>query len=149
MHLPGELLVRVKRGIHPDVRVDSLLIGLVLRHHSRDYYATLLGLTDDQGNLRVARNALEDQFREDQRLFPMDYKVMLDECDAVAIVGLAGGRDFAGRRANALKSPFLTPSARSWWATAQNEGVAADEAAVTLSGDAATVELTARRVGLP
>ena len=149
MHLPDEVAVRVKRATHPDVRLDSLLIGLVLRHHNRDYYATLLGLTNGQGILRVTGGLLEEQYNEDQRLFPMDYKLRLDECNAVAIVSLAGGRDFSERRANALKSPVLAPSARAWWAEAQNDGLAADEAAVTLDGASTAVELTARRIGLP
>jgi hypothetical protein len=79
----------------------------------------------------------------------MDYKLRLDECDAVAIVGLAGGRDFKERQANALKSPLLAPSARTWWVEAQNDGLATDEVAVTLNGSSATVELTARPIGLP
>jgi hypothetical protein len=149
MLLPDDFVVRVKRGTHPDVRLDSLLIGLVLRHNHRDYYATLLGLTDDQGMLRVAGALVEQQYKEDQGLFPMDYKLKLAQCDPAAIVSLAGGRDFEERRANALRSPLLAPTARSWWADAQNEGLAADEAALTLGGSQATVQLTARRIGVP
>src|SRR5262245_39073954 len=107
MHLPDEFVVRVKRGTDPDVCLDSLLIGLVRRTHNRDYYSTLLGLTDGQGMLRMARGVMEEQYKEDQRLFPMDYKLRLDECDPVAIVSLAGGTEFTESRAKALKSPLL------------------------------------------
>ena len=149
MRLPGEFVVRVRPGTRPDIRLDSLLVGLVLRHNHRDYYATLLGLTDRQGILRVSGSEIEQQYHQDQHLFPMDYKLTLEQCDPVATVGLAGGREFEERRANALRSALLATECRSWWEEARNEELAADETAVTLDGSRAEVQLTARRVGVP
>jgi hypothetical protein len=149
MQLPPKLQVRVKPGVRPDVRLDQLLVGLVLRYNRRDYYATLLGLTDARGELVVIGEELERRYAEDQRRFPMDYRLSLGALDGIAVVGLGGGRDFDARRATALESPLLASMYRTWWEKAQNQEVAADETAVTCDGSPVEALLTARRVGIP
>jgi len=148
MQFPTALRVRVNPGYRHDIRVDQLLVGLVLRHRARDYYSTLLGLTNVRGELEVGGEELRRRYLQDQRLFPMDYKLSLETLDETAIVGLGGGRDFEASRATALQAPLLDPSYREWWRAAQNQEVAEDETTIACNGTPVEAVLTARRIGL-
>ena len=144
--LPPIIRVRIAPG--PGISPEGLLVGLTFRQGLQDYFSTLLGLTDASGGLSVTSNQIADAFAQSQQLFPMDYKLRLDECDSL-LIDLAGGSDFAAQQASALKSPLLNEHFRQMWAVACNAGVAATTKPVPLDGRPADVTLPARRIGVP
>ena len=112
--------------------VTGLLVALDLLHAGQYYYGAQLGLTDHRGCVRLDRAALEQAFAEDRQLFPMDYRVPLEQCDAEATLRVEGGAEFAARRATALASPLLNEAAARVWHEATNEGVRPARVAVRL-----------------
>ena len=146
---PSALRIQVVPALRSDVPVRQLLVGLNIRHRGRTYYGTILGLTDEHGALEVTGHMLRDDYCDSQHDFPMDYKLAIAECDPEAIVGLGGGREFEAHRSLALQSPLVREPFRSWWAVAQNNGVAATETAIVLNGTVVEAQLFARRVGVP
>jgi len=122
--------------------VPDALVALHLRMHDRYYYGTLLGLTAGDGSVRLTRDALEQDFGEDRRLFPMDYRVPLAECDPVAEVRVDGGAEFARRRAAIDNTTLISPAAAALWRAALNERLQPAVAEIRL--DAPNVSGTVR-----
>jgi len=110
----------------------GILVALDLRYAGRAYYATHLGLTDSTGRARIDREALTQAFAEDQRLFPMDFRIPLSECDANATLRIEGGPQFRQRRAAAIASSLIAPDAAAAWRAATNDKVHGIEATVRL-----------------
>ncbi len=147
--LPSRLRVRVVPALHAELPVARLLIGLTIQWHGRDYFSTLLGLTDLAGALEITGEEIASNHRLQQSFFPMDYKLTLEECDHTAIVDLGGGRDFDDRRTYALSSPLVIEPYRTWWRDATNQAIAADQVAIEMNGDSVEAVLKARRIGIP
>jgi hypothetical protein len=144
--LPESIAIEV---IVPDgMDRDGLLVGLTFRVGPRDYYGTFIGVTDSAGRVAIQHETLAEEFAEDHRAFPMDYKLSLAECDG-AVVDLADARDFMIRRTAALSSGLLGDRGRTLWLAAKNPGLWAAPAIIPVDGSAVAVTLVARRSGLP
>jgi len=98
----------------------DLLVVLTLRSAGRDYYGMIAGLSDDSGLVVLLRSSLEDQYRDDQKAFPMDYRIALGDCDPRISLLLRGGEDFAQQRSQLEKSPIVDVSSRELYARARN-----------------------------
>jgi hypothetical protein len=125
-------MIEVEVVAENGIAVASVRVALELLHDGRHYYGAEVGLTDLTGCTRLERAALERMFAEDRRLFPMDYRVPLEQCDAEAAVRVDGGADFAARRATALASSLISRDAARMWQLAANESVRPARAAVRL-----------------
>lgn len=125
MKLPHAIEVNVSLA-EGEPGVD-LLVALDIHHAGRYYFGTLLGLTDRAGGVRADQATVVESFTENQRLFPMDYRVPLSDCDALAVLRIEGGKEFTERQASAVDSLFVTPATKALWRTAKNAGIQSSE----------------------
>ena len=142
MILPNRIEVQLVAPL--GASAHDLLVALDLRYDGRYYFGTLVGLTDSAGYVCISREEIERAFKEDQRLFPMYYRVPLSECDAEAIVRVEGGREFMRRRTE-LDYPFISAETRAVWQRARNERIGSTSANVTfpsISDAACQVQLS-------
>jgi hypothetical protein len=121
MKIPETTSVRVSLEPPKRTPLPGILVWFRLFLQRQPYFDGLVGLTDSGGVASVSASELVAQFAESQRLFPMDYKVSLDECDDEIEVGIDGNRDFAKARVAALKSGLVGTNATHAWSAAQNE----------------------------
>ena len=126
LHLPRTVEARL---VPQSARlfVDDLLVSVHLFHGGRYYYGDTAGLTDRSGVARLARDQLLAHFNKDRSLFPMDYRVALEECDPEVAVVVRGGLDFAQLRESALSNPLTDPEVRRQYETARNATVHSTE----------------------
>jgi len=102
-------------SLSPDILVAfRLLVG------GRVYYAGLMGLTDQDGNVRLTQEQLEQQFRENQQAFPMDYRIPLGDCDPTLRIVVCGGAEFEEMRRQAVDTRWVTPKVRAMYERAIN-----------------------------
>jgi len=101
----------------------GILVELDFRWHGNYYFGTHAGLSDSDGLARVPAAQIALASREDQSLFPMDYKVPLDQCDDTIAIGFLGANDFMSARADAIASGLVTARAKTAWARAANSNV--------------------------
>jgi hypothetical protein len=101
---------------------DGILVALQLYSGRRPYYGTLMGLTDAQGMVERSFLEIESDFRHDQTLFLMDFRVPLDQCDPRIDLEIQGGGDFIDHVQAIASNPLVTPEARAQYATARTSG---------------------------
>jgi len=101
----------------------NILVELDLRWHGNYYFGTHMGLTAADGIARATSGAIEHSFRENQIVFPMDYKVPLDECDDTVGIGVLGSTEFISASSKAEGSRLVTAQAKVNWARAANADV--------------------------
>jgi hypothetical protein len=75
---PAHLVIRVISA-ETQLAIPRLAVGLRLKAAAKNDY-TFHCMVDAQGELTIARSAVEDWIREEQRAFPMDYQSSLAEC---------------------------------------------------------------------
>jgi hypothetical protein len=121
-HLELPAAIEVHLVSDNSAAVSAILVALDLLHQGRYYYGTLIGLSDAAGRARLAREQLELDFAESQRIFVMDYKVPLKLCDREAVIRIEGGLDFT-KRLRAADSELVDPSALALWKSAANEKI--------------------------
>jgi hypothetical protein len=122
---------------------QDLLVALDLLVEGRYYYGCVVGLTDGAGRAVVSRPEVEAQFALDQRTFPMDYRVSLEQCDPVATVRVTGGKEFAEQHAKGGASGLVAPATAARWRRARNAAFRSASAPVQLvGGSRAAVTLT-------
>ena len=136
MKLPDILTVAVRQREGP---IAGALVWLTLRIQGRDYYSTNIGLTDAQGRVAITGSALEDMFRQDQRVFPMDYKVALQNCDNEVAIGVDGGHAFSENQGAALRSALTSPEAKRLWSLARNAQLRSAKTLVVVDVSAPTL----------
>ena len=128
----------------------GILVSCNFFWHGRYYFGTTVGTTDGSGRTQLKRDQLELDFRENQRLFPMDLKVQLDNCDPLIEVVVRGGAEFSALRDAVERNPLVTPRARAAYAGARNAMVeSASSRVVADSGLTLPVEIVlwVRQVG--
>lgn len=103
------------------VRASGVLVALNTLVDGRYYYGNLVGLTDMGGSASIERHELDLRFAADQGMFPMDYKVPLDECDPFIEVSLMSRSELAEARAAVASSSFVSEDIRNAYAAARNE----------------------------
>jgi hypothetical protein len=120
--LPRAIVVQVVA--EGEATPGDLLVGLSLRYQGRDYFNTLVGLTGTDGAAELLGATLLADFRDSQRLFPMDYRVPLAECDPTAGIAVLGGDAFLRQRAAGQGIGYIPPAVHAQWARARNATVA-------------------------
>ncbi len=116
--LPHAISVKVvaEDGAAP----HDLLVSLSIRYEGRDYYNTSVGLTNADGTARRLGSDLAVDFRNDQLMWLMDYRVPLAQCDAIAGVEVPGEHAYLLQRAAGEESGLATPETQRIWAVARN-----------------------------
>jgi len=139
--LPVALNVQVHFIGEPNAPAAGVLVALDVFHQGRSYYATHVGVTDARGGVSRTGSELASDFREDQRLFPMDLRVPLERCDPVLRIRLDGGPEFEARRTAAMASGLVTPSAKARWQAARNLAIRPATVSVPLDTDGSSVNV--------
>jgi hypothetical protein len=98
-------------------------VSLDIRIAGRYYFGTILGLTDQAGETEIADSQVQDDFKRNQQLFMMDFKVPLEQCDSVIGIKLHGAGEFRSAQQIALNGPLVAPDARALWAKARNSEI--------------------------
>ena len=70
---PNTLRVQVRDDAQA---LPNMLVWVNTRVWGQDYYRGHVGITNTSGVAVLTREDLVQQFREDQKLFPMDYKIV-------------------------------------------------------------------------
>jgi len=130
--LPAAIEVKVLTDDGSDIDGQEILVHLDLLWHGEYYCGVHMGLTDQAGTARISAGEIERQFDENRRLFPMDFKVPLDECDEVARIGIMGSRAFLKHRGDPF--PAWVPAAiTKEWNRARNGAYRPAQQPVTLA----------------
>lgn len=116
---------------HPLCEPD-ILIALNTFIAGRYYYGSILGLTDAVGRATTTGGALLNLFHQDQGLFPMDYRVPLEECDPVIELVILCPEEVDQSRVAVRESYWVSPAVRDAYERARNARVAAVAATVAL-----------------
>jgi hypothetical protein len=143
--LPNEIVVHLKSTGNGSAPLEELLVSLELYWRGLYYFGDLVGLTDDSGVVRITRDRILEDFALNQDLFPMDYKVPLDETDPVVGIIVRGGSEFLTLKTAVDTNPLVTPDARSAYARARNASVRTTRTQIDLLNaprDLLPVELT-------
>ena len=129
-------VVRVKLVPETDAALlqrEAILVQIRFTSGGDYYYGGAIALTDNGGCATWRREVIERNFSLNQHLFPMDYKVNLEDCDSVVQIVARGGAEFMGARASALASSLTAPEARDMWSRARNESIATARTSVDLN----------------
>ncbi len=103
--------------------VAGALVSVRTFYEAQYYYGNLLGLTDEQGVVCLTRKQLHQDFERDQLMFPMDYKVGLDECDPEIEVLIRGGAEFRQAKHTLASNSLVSEDVRLLYDRAVNEGL--------------------------
>jgi hypothetical protein len=144
MELPRTIQVQLICDAPGFAPLSDVLVALDILSLERYYYGTVLGLTDAAGHLRVERSSLERDFVENQRLFPMDYRVSLAQCDHQIAVRVLGGQEFERAQTAAETNALMSDNVRLAWRRARNTALASTSVRIDLrehSRDEILVEL--------
>jgi hypothetical protein len=117
--LPAAIEVKVLAADEGAIDAPDILVRLDLLWYGHYYYGVHLGLTDRTGMARISARDIEKQFAENRRLFPMDYKVPLDECDEAARISIVGSKSFLKHRAEPFPE-WVTAAVAEEWTRARN-----------------------------
>lgn len=110
-----EVQVLVEDGRSP----ADILVSLYFYSQGHYYYGHLAGSTDAQGRAATTADEIRRRFEESRRLFMMDLRVPLADCDPRIDVVIDGGVNFAERQAEPLPS-YVPPDVRMLWDRARN-----------------------------
>jgi hypothetical protein len=120
--LPSVTTVTLVSARDASLSLERILVDLEFSWRGGYYFAASM-LTDKTGRARLEDSEIRRKLSRNQELFPMDYRVDLEDCDSIVEIVVQGGIDFVSARAAALPSTFLLPEVRERWATARNEEV--------------------------
>jgi hypothetical protein len=140
LKLPQHFRVRAffKDELSP---APAILVGLDFLVDGQYYFGTLIGLTDADGITSTSAHEVQATFLEEQRAFPMDYRLSLHDCDPAVRIVIEGGPAFTRRRADALASPVITRRFRGFWEQAHNAQIEPVSVLVPLEGPAGLVSV--------
>ena len=139
MRLPSSIEVTVRCD---ERRVPNILVWVSFRRGGHDYFRTHIGLTSTTGIASATGAEIEDSYRENQRLFPMDFKVPLAGCDNEMVVGIEGAQEFRARQSGALSSDLTSESAKQRWRAAENHLVDSATSTVVAPGNGSALRVT-------
>lgn len=111
---------------------EDILVALQFFSGGRPYYGTLMGLTDAQGRVERSFQEIESDFLYDQKLFPMDFRVPLAQCDPRIDLQIQGGREFLDHQDSIAVNPLVTPEAHAQYTKARNQHVMSTQIAIAL-----------------
>jgi hypothetical protein len=134
MKIPTAIRVTVIAEGAPMLLAD-ILVSCQFYRSGQPFYETQIGLTDPDGRVRITADRIQESFDLDQRLFPMDYKGSLPDCDPMVDVIVLGEDEFRQLRDSIARSSLAKPEARAAMAHARNESIVSAAARVTLDDD--------------
>lgn len=142
MSIPRRMSVRVVEAASGRP-LEGILVFFNLQALGQDAFGGLVGLTDMTGHTALTDSELREQYQENQRAFPMDYKMKLEDYDSCIVVGVDGDDAFVQHQRAAMTSPLVAASARRLWAQARNRYIrrAAAKAEYAIDSEAVTVVL--------
>ena len=124
--------------------VEDLLVSVAALWKGNNYYGSVMGLTDDLGQVRLTRDQFLSDFEEDRRTFPMDLKLPLDECDPALEIIVRGGAEFRELKQSIEASTLIDPDVPPLYARARNERFRTSRQRLDLTGnlpDAVRIEI--------
>jgi hypothetical protein len=143
LNIPDEIVVSVESDDPGLAPIGDLLVAADFQLDGRYYYGALLGLTDTKGVLRRTREDLLDGFFENQRTFPMDYKVSLEDCDGVVTLRIPGGHSFV-EALKTVEDGLVRPEWRQDYLKARNRDINSVAASLDLTTMRHTAQATLR-----
>lgn len=108
-------------GRHLAIRDVVIAINLLVQ--GRYYYGNVLGLTGPSGAVGLDRDELALRFASDQSLFPMDYKVDLEECDPMLEVTIMSSEEVEAALKGMVESKIGSPAIRADYERSRNAAV--------------------------
>lgn len=146
--LPKRLVVRLIPSDR-QMPVKNILVTVQLLWRGRPYFGDVVGLSDSSGTAGVTSEKIERDFKKNTELFPMDYKVPLDQCDVAVELSVVGGGEF-NTRLRSISSGLVDPDIRNMYKRAKNSDVESARKTVDLRGltsDEVVVDLPLSRAG--
>jgi hypothetical protein len=133
VRIPRRIEVELIRGDSSQEPLLGILVAIDTQVDGRYYFGTLVGLTDTSGVAVVEGEALERDFRHNQALFPMDYRVPLSDCDPQVAIRIQGGEEFLEAQAAARDNAFMNADDRARWAQARNTSLSSTSLVIALT----------------
>jgi hypothetical protein len=128
--------------------VEGLLVSVATLRGGGHYYGDVIGLTDSLGEARLTRAQLLRHFEEDHRIFPMDYKVPLADCDPALEIFVRGGAEFRELKHASETNTLADQTVRALYSRARNELFETSRERLDLTGippDTARVRISVNR----
>jgi len=120
LRLPGRVEVRLTDLSGERLNAAGILIGLNVLLDGRYYYGNLVGLTDQRGSTSIARSEIDLRFAADRALYPIDYKVQLEDCDSQVELILLSEAELAEASRAVAANPGISADIREQYAAARN-----------------------------
>ena len=133
--LPRTIVISLVRPDRLSVPVVDMLVGLRTFVSGEYYYGTILGLTDQTGKLIATGDKIRSGFLLDRQLFPMDYRIDLNDCDPTIEVFVRGGEEFIEAKKALHNSPMITTSVREGYGRARNAQIGSSSVTLDLAQD--------------
>ena len=119
----------------------DIMVSLQFNVDGRYYFFYSFGLTNGDGGVAANAAEIEQAFEDDQRLFIMDYKVPLKDCDRLGFVVVVGDSEFSRRR-ETLRPGWVKPDWVERWRRARNAEFSSETLPVTFDGGSLDVVIT-------
>jgi hypothetical protein len=148
LEFPKLLQVQLVASDSSRVNLMDILISVQFPLQGQYYYGTNLGLTDSRGSAQITRELIELHFRNDQKAFPMDYRIPLEECDSTISVLVRGGLDFNVMKEGVLHNPIVQSDVVKSYTRARNSQVETTSVQLdlsTVSSDSASLLIPIKR----
>ncbi|HWZ59309.1 MAG TPA: hypothetical protein VNW46_10055 [Gemmatimonadaceae bacterium] len=133
LSLPAVIAVQLTLPNAAGISLHDILVAFDFQWHGHYYYGAWVGLTDASGMAQTTRESVGQAFAENRALFPMDYKVPLEECDSRVRVLVTGNQDYVDRRRMAESSRLVTREALGVYTRARNALFRSTSATVDLA----------------
>jgi hypothetical protein len=130
LNLPAAFAIELKGD---PLDIGRILVAGELFHNGSYYFGGILALTDAAGHVTFSRDSIVGSFESNRSLFPMDFRVPIEECDSTVWFSLRGKEEFAVARRNALAASMTSTAAKEMWSSAGNERIRSVRMPVALS----------------
>jgi hypothetical protein len=114
--------------------VGQVLVAVSTLLNGGYYFGDLMGLTNEQGVVRITGEQLRRDFEANQKTFPMDFKIALEDCDAALDVIVRGGEEFRDLKGSIESSSLVRSNVKALYARARNEMFESTRMRLDLSG---------------
>lgn len=147
LRLPTSISVRLLDQSGLPLHERDVLIAINILQRGAYYYGNLVGLTDPSGVATVRGDEIDARYRSDCKVFPMDYRLELIECDSMIEVVILSPKEINDALVALDAVAIAEPQLRAQYLRARNREF--DPALLRLegdsvSGDALDCSLTSR-----
>ena len=133
--MPTRIEVQLIPADGEPLDLTDILVAIDVHSSGHYYFGSLVDLTDQRGFAATTGAELQQHFRHNQQLFPMDYRVPLADCDSEITIRIQGGREFAEAQETAAENSFMDDADRDRWARARNALFQPSQQQVRISND--------------